>query len=83
VEEAMSEDEQPADEEAFAYRTSKDGKVFISWSGRVVTTLSGKAAQRFLARVTGDADSAQLEMARVTGNFKRGNERLAKSRSRR
>jgi hypothetical protein len=76
-------DHGPADEEQFAYRVSKDGKVFISWGGRVVTTLSGKAAQRFLARVSADADGAQPEMARVTGNFKRGNERLAKSKSRR
>jgi hypothetical protein len=79
----MSEQERPDGEEAFAYRVSKDGKVFISWGGRVVTTLSGKAAQRFLARAEADADGAQLEMARVTGNFKRGNERLAKRKSRR
>lgn len=76
-------DREPTSEEQFAYRTSKDGKVFISWEGRVVTILSGKAAQRFLARVDADPASAQLEMARVTGNFKRGNERLAKSKSRR
>lgn len=70
-------------EEQFAYRTSKDGKVFISWEGRVVTTLSGEAARRFLGRVTAEPASAQLEMARITGNFKRGNERLAKRKSRR
>ncbi len=67
----------------FAYRTSKDGNVFVSWEGRVVTTLSGEAARRFLGRVTADPEGAQLEMARITGNFKRGNERLAKHKSRR
>ena len=70
-------------DEQFAYRTSKDGKVFISWEGRVVTTLSGEAARRFLARVAAEPAGAQLEMARVTGNFKRGNERLARNKSRR
>ncbi|HEU4325953.1 MAG TPA: hypothetical protein VFS21_22625 [Roseiflexaceae bacterium] len=81
----MSHDElaPEAEEPVFAYRTSKDGKVFISWHGRTVTTLAGPAAQRFLARVAaGDDAAAQLEMARVTGNFKRGNERLGKMRDR-
>jgi hypothetical protein len=60
----------------FAYRARKDGSVAISWRGRTVTTLTGPAARRFLDRVLDASPSvAQLEMARVTGNFKRGNER--------
>ncbi|NTW03118.1 MAG: hypothetical protein HGA19_17870 [Oscillochloris sp.] len=75
--------QQPADSEVFDYRASKDGQVFVRWHGRTVTTLKGKAAERFLARVSAtDAAGVQLEMARVTGNFRRGNERLAKSKSR-
>ena len=60
----------------FDYRTTKDGKVFISHEGRDVTTLRGGDAARFLDRVR-DAgeDEAQLAMAKATGNFKRGNER--------
>ena len=48
----------------------------ISRDGRVVTTLAGPAASRFLARVgnLGEDDAQQL-MARATGNYKRGNER--------
>lgn len=44
----------------------------------MVTTLRGKDADRFLAKVV-DADdqTAQMAMAKVTGNFKRGNERKA------
>jgi len=38
-----------------------------------VTTLRGEAAKRFERRI-GDGDPQQL-MARVTGNYKRGNER--------
>lgn len=66
---------QPDDDTAFSFRSSRDGKVFISWRGRVVTTLAGDTARRFLAGVEHEtAAEAQLRMARATGNFKRGNE---------
>jgi hypothetical protein len=60
----------------FAWQSTKDGRVRISWRGRVVTTLAGASAARFLREVE-DLDEAgeQLLLARVTGNFKRGNER--------
>jgi hypothetical protein len=62
-------------EEPFAFQTTKDGKVFIRWQGKLVTTLQGKAAEKFLKSLA-DADitQAQLLMARVTGHFKHGNE---------
>ena len=54
----------------------KDGRVVISWYGRPVTTLAGRDAERFLARLAGlDDHAAQLVMARATGDFRRGNER--------
>lgn len=60
----------------FTYATTKGGRVRISWRGRVVTTLAGESAARFLRRVEHAQPAAvQLELARVTGNFKRGNER--------
>ena len=60
----------------FAWASTKDGRVRISWRGKVVTTLAGGPAARFLAQVEGvDEEAEQLLMARVTGNFKRGNER--------
>lgn len=68
------------DELVFSYRASKEGKVFISWYGKHVMTLKGKAAERFLARVEGlEQRAAQLVMAKLTGNFKRGNERQAEA----
>jgi hypothetical protein len=64
------------DDDIFSYRESKDGKVFISWYGRPVMTLKGGQARTFLQRVAGaDGRAAQLAMAKITGNFKRGNER--------
>jgi len=66
------------DDEVFSYRATKNGTVLISWQGKQVTTLNGKQAERFLTRIAGlDDRAAQLVMAKVTGNFKRGNERLA------
>jgi len=60
----------------FSYRTTKDGTVFIGHNGRDATTLRGDAARRFLVRVAKiDTERAQGLMARVTGNYKRGNER--------
>ncbi len=48
----------------------------ISRGGRVVTTLAGDAAKRFLVRAeSADPDAVQRLMASATGNYKRGNER--------
>ena len=64
----------------FAYTATRAGTVFISWNGKTVTTLKGSAAQRFLAQVAElDEDGARLLMAKLTGNFKRGNERVSSS----
>lgn len=57
----------------FEYAARKSGEVVISYEGRAVTTLRKDVAARFLKDVKG-GDEQEL-MARVTGNFKRGNER--------
>ncbi|MCW2985727.1 MAG: hypothetical protein JWR63_3297 [Conexibacter sp.] len=70
----------------FAYRLLKDGRVRISHRDRHVVTLAGERAATFraaIAQAAGDDAAEQLLPARVTGNFKRGNERLARERSRR
>jgi len=58
----------------FAYRLLKDGTVMISHRDRHVVTLAGGRAERFRAALDAGHEE-QLLMARVTGNFKRGNER--------
>jgi hypothetical protein len=64
------------EETVFEYDGLKDGRVLIYWQGKHVTTLKGDKARKFLAQVDGPDDrAAQLVMAKVTGNFKRGNER--------
>ena len=69
------------DEEVFTYRITKDKKVFISYHGKQVTTLSGNKAEAFIADISNaHGKDAQLIMAKVTGNFKRGNEKAYKHR---
>jgi hypothetical protein len=62
----------------FTYRSRKGGGVEILHQGRLAATLRGHDADDFLAEVeAGDEAQAQQLMARLTGNYKRGNERLA------
>jgi len=67
----------------FTYRIVHQGDVQVLHRGRVAATLCGERAQDFLSKIEGcgDADSQQL-MARLTGNYKRGNERTAKNHPR-
>lgn len=64
------------EDDVFTHRVTKDGKVLISWEGRLVTTVSGKAAAKLIHRLDGaDRREAQHLLARATGNFRHGNER--------
>ena len=66
--------------EPFSYLSTKNGLVQISYNGRTVTTLSGREGIRFLSKVeSGDRKTAQLAMAKATGNFKHGTERDPKN----
>ncbi len=60
----------------FTFRRTGDGRIFIHWHGRQAAILKGSAAERFMKDLTDE--NAQLLMARVTGNFKRGNEKTGK-----
>jgi hypothetical protein len=67
----------------FTFFAAKNGEVFVQHRGKLATTLRGEAAADFLADIAGaDADEQQQIMARVTGNYRRGNERLAKNHPR-
>ena len=64
------------DDLGFVYRKVKSGDVFIHHRGKLAATLRGKKAVSFIATMdsAGFAEQ-QLVMARITGNYKRGNER--------
>ena len=63
------------DDEIYSYRESKD-KVFIFWYKKQVMILKGQQARKFIDKIAHlDGTAAQLVMAKITGNFKHGNER--------
>lgn len=68
-----------AEPTGFAYDV-RGAEVRITHNGKHATTLRGASAHRFLAEVE-DGDPQQV-MARVTGNYNRGNERTAKQHPR-
>lgn len=71
--------EQPSPHDlGFAYRVRKNGDVEIFHRGRLACTLRGNDADDFKQEAPDEA-SAQTQqlMARVTGNYKHGNERQA------
>jgi hypothetical protein len=69
----------PLDSEPFSFREYKNGNISIFWNGKEVTILKGKNAQKFSLQIENATEiEAQLIMAKITGNFKRGNERQAK-----
>lgn len=71
----------PLADEPFSYTATRDGKVQIYCRGKLAKTLKGREASRFGNRIeSADAPAAQLLMARVTGQFKFGNERQGKLR---
>lgn len=66
--------------EGFSYTVRKSGDVVITHHGVVAATLRGHAAARFVAAV--ETEDPQELMARATGNYRRGNERQARSHPR-
>jgi hypothetical protein len=62
----------------FTCRKRKSGEVQVLHRGAFASTLRGPGAGKFLSEVAASspAEARQL-VARVTGNYRRGNERLA------
>jgi hypothetical protein len=68
------------DDQPFSWTARADGSVIISYHLAPVAALRGQRAARFLVRVNeSDTPGAQQLMARVTGTFRRGNERDGKN----
>ena len=63
--------------EVFDYQLTKSGLVRIFWDGRCVMTLGGKRADKLAKELAEAQEEAEVQrlLQRVTGNFKRGNER--------
>jgi hypothetical protein len=55
------------------------GLVRIFWEGRCIVTVGGERGQALAEELSGAGDEeVQYLLQRVTGNFKRGNERQKK-----
>ena len=70
-------------EEPFAYQITKSGTVAINYKGKQIKVVKDKEAERLIARIKAVEDNVlevQLLLAKITGNFKRGNEKLGKSK---
>ena len=77
--------QQPAEASnlGFTYRVRKNGEVEVFHRGRLAATLRGNDAEDFKQEAGHEArEEAQQLMARVTGNYKHGNERLASAHPR-
>lgn len=67
------------DENPFDYRIFKDNKLEITWNDKPVMMLKGTAAAELIRKLEkAEGKEVQLILAKVTGNFKRGNEKLFK-----
>ncbi len=70
-------------EQRFDFEETANGRVRIRCNGRVVTTLKGVQAIKFIGRAESlDEPGLQLLMAKATGNFRRGNEKVSKQKYR-
>ncbi len=80
-------DDEDATDLGFNFRRRKNGDVDILHHGRSASTLRGADAVKFIQAVAASdggsspADAQQL-MARITGNYKHGNERTAREHPR-
>lgn len=65
------------DDMMFHYRVTKKNIVSIEYYGKQIIILKGNDAEKFLNKINraSNEKEKQLIMAKITGNFKRGNER--------
>ncbi len=67
-------------DQPFEYKLLKDQKAQIFHKGKVIKIIFGKEYAKLLSNIEKNDDySLQLFMAKVTGQFKHGNEKIAKN----
>jgi len=50
-------------------------KLIITWQGKIIKMVKNKEAEKYRKRLEGKSpEEVQLILAKLTGNFKRGNE---------
>ncbi len=67
----------------FTFRETKRSEIIINHNGKKASTLRGNRAQEFKEDMSTSTFAEQQQvMARLTGKYKHGNERLAKNHPR-
>jgi hypothetical protein len=72
-------------EEPYSYQSTKNGSVVIYYNGKQIKMIKDCEAERLIARIREVEDNiteVQLLLAKITGNFKRGNEKISKNKRR-
>ena len=71
---------QKLEEEPFTYRVMKDEKIDIAWHGKSIMLLKGSSAKEIINKLNQAPTimEEQLVLAKITGNFKHGNEKNSK-----
>ncbi len=63
-------------ETPFSYKVTKANKTLIYFENRMIKTLKEKETKRLIKKINGlSTFEVQLVLAKITRNFKRGNER--------
>jgi len=66
----------------FSHQFTKNGKTLIFYKKKQIMILSPKKTTELKRKLLGkSADEVNMILAKLTGNFKRGNERLASQTS--
>ena len=63
------------EDDLFDYQVSKSGVLIIRRGGRTVMELGGRKAAALIPKLGRGDEADQQLLARVTGNYRRGNER--------
>ncbi len=62
--------------EPFSYKVTKSNKTLIYYEGRQIMILSEKDTKKFINKIRNKSSfDIQLVLAKITGNFKHGNEK--------
>ena len=64
----------------FEWKQTKSGKLMIYRGGELVVIISSEKASAVLARLGVDAETDQQVLARATGQYRMGNERVPGSK---
>ncbi|MGE7672887.1 hypothetical protein ACQKMV_04775 [Lysinibacillus sp. NPDC094403] len=70
-------------EEPFDYQITKKGTVVIYYENKQIKIIKDKEAERLITRIKEVEDNItalQLLLAKITGNFKRDNEKIGKNK---